>query len=536
MMFDLYLIIYGLLSLSFLDRYPYIHSDECWLASLSRDMMRAHSLSVTESVFNAKVRYPHAIKSFFHLLQQAMIALFGYRPFSVRLLSLLCALVFLRIFYALLRRLTGSKKTAAVLTILLSLEPWFVMISHTARQEAPLTVLLVLVLYVLLPEPDAAAHPRISLRPAVTAALLTGIAIGFHPNSFLLASVSGAILILRAAQDRAGRAVSFPAALRPLLVYTGITALFAAVFVAVSESFTPGFLSKYFAYGAEDFGLDAPPAQRLAELGGFFARLFLRRSGTYDLPETRIFMISGVLLTAGITFFAIRKRDRTTARILAGLLGLTAGQYVIGRFNQMGFIFFFPFIYLLGARAVCALKEHGGLYRRIAGPACILLISAMCLLCATHTVPWLSRPSYRDFEERLSALVPADEMTIANLNTGFYFAQGKLLDYRNLPFVTGDAQGETADKTSRYERIAAYIRENNVHYILFTAELDYLYEHRPYYNVIYGNVMFIPALKEFCETHCDVAGRFTDTVYGARVIALTGQEAYGEIIVYRVRD
>ena len=70
----LYPLIYGVLTLLFLERFPFVHSDECWLFGLTRDMRAHRSLAVTESFFNAKVRYPHAIKSFYHLLQMAFMA------------------------------------------------------------------------------------------------------------------------------------------------------------------------------------------------------------------------------------------------------------------------------------------------------------------------------------------------------------------------------------------------------------------------------------------------------------------------------
>lgn len=44
-------------------------------------------------------------------------------------------------------------------------------------------------------------------------------------------------------------------------------------------------------------------------------------------------------------------------------------------------------------------------------------------------------PTYDSYLEQLSRLVPRDAGVIANLNTEFYFDQGVLRDYRNLPYM-----------------------------------------------------------------------------------------------------
>ena len=85
----LYIVLHTLISLAFLERFPYVHSDESWLAGLTRAMMEEKSLAVTEPFFDLVPRYPHGIKTLFHLLQMGAVSLFGYRIFSVRLLSLL---------------------------------------------------------------------------------------------------------------------------------------------------------------------------------------------------------------------------------------------------------------------------------------------------------------------------------------------------------------------------------------------------------------------------------------------------------------
>ena len=101
-------------NLCFLTQYPFVHSDEPWLAGLTRNMMEQGSLGVTETFFDLKPRYPHAVKSIFHLLQMPLIALFGYGAFSVRLLSLLGGTTALWLFYCVAQKLCNSKWNAVL--------------------------------------------------------------------------------------------------------------------------------------------------------------------------------------------------------------------------------------------------------------------------------------------------------------------------------------------------------------------------------------------------------------------------------------
>lgn len=508
----LYLLCYGIASGLFLTRFPYVHSDESWLAWLSRDMMQARSLAVTESFFNAKERYPHAIKSLYHLLQQGFIAAFGFTPAAVRLLSLSCALGFLYLFYYLLRHYGATERSAIFITILFSLDPWFIYLSHFARQEIFILLFMAAALY-------AARRPLI-------AALFTGIAIGFHPNSFLIATCVTPVIAYEAfRQAKEGTA-------RAILRYVIPTGAFALIYVAISNSFRPQFLKNYFAYGAADFGLDAAPGKRLEGLLTFFARITQGVSGTYYLPFSRLHIAALIALILVTLYRAIVLRKREGWRWLIALLGLTAGMFIVARYNPLSFLFYLLFGYLLLATCLSG-DAFGKIFSgRRAVHAALAGLVLMAALTLSEVTPWLQAGTYDAYLQKLAQYVPAGEKTLASLNTGFYFDAGRLYDLRNLPYVVLDADGRAPDEAERVKRLRDYLKENDVRYIVYPHELDFLYEHRPYYNVIYGNVMFIPALKALCETECERVGSFTDLTYGVRVSNIFGLAPYTEVSVY----
>lgn len=501
----LYLIGYGVFSYGFLTDYPFVHSDESWLAGLSRDMLHAGSLGVTESFFDAKIRYPHAVKSLFHLLQIGFIRIFGYSAESVRLLSLAGGLLLLIAFYLLIKRVTGKEKTALAVTVIFSLDTEFIYASHFARQEIWIGLFLTLGLLYLLAENS-------KWKKAVSAAVITGVSIGFHPNSFLLACCFGGILLFEMVCEIICEKKK---EIGPLFLYIGITGLFASLFVAASYAFDSQFLSHYFKNGANEFGIDASVISKIGELGGFFQRLFQKQSGTYYITELRFSLLFFAFLACFLGIYALAMKEKQIGSVLAGAAGLIGGMVLIGRYNQTSIFFLYPLGYLFFGIFLSKLEQTG----QTAILAGVLGIT--CFISAGEIRPWLKEPGYEAYLSQLQNAVPRKAMVIANLNTEFYFEAGYLRDYRNLPY----AQESGLEK---------YLEKNRIEYILYSTELDYLYEHRPYFNVIYGNTQFVPELKQFCEEKGEKVAEFVNRQYGNRVISILGQEEYSRIIVYKI--
>ncbi|MEG0541593.1 MAG: hypothetical protein RR528_04635, partial [Angelakisella sp.] len=350
---------------------------------------------------------------------------------------------------------------------------------------------------------------------SIALAVITGLAIGLHPNSFLVGCMCGVCLLLRYLQNR-------KAGLRPLLVYIGVTAAFAAVFVAISYSFDSQFIKHYLAYGQGEFELLVPLHEKAAGLGGFFARLFAGESGTYYLPDIRfqLLLFPAAAIFCLVFALVMRREEGETASMLFTLLGaasgIAAGMVLIGRFNQTSILFLFPIGWLLTAFACTLFGERIKV-------VLLATLTAVVLLCSvTNIRPWLIAPSYESYLEQLGTILPKDARVLGNLNTDFYFENGSLRDYRNLPFALRDGTLEE------------YIEANEIEYILYSQELDYLYEHRPYYNVIYGNIMFRDELLRFCSERCTKLSSFQNATYGARVTGLIGSGEYDGVTVYEV--
>lgn len=481
-------------NLLFLDLFPFVHSDEPWLSGLTRAMLENGSFGHTEPFFDLKPRFPHAVKSLFHILQMPFLRIFGYQVFSFRLVSLFGGAGCLILFYSLAVRASGGRMIALLATALLGADIQFVYASHFARQEI-LILLAMLACFSLLSHTPGMAR-------TVIAAVITGLCIGLHPNAFTVATLCGMLLLT----VRPGW--------RPVTAYTGITGFFALAFLGLSLAFDPHFFAHYAAYGSE-FQVDSSLGEKIRETWPYLQRLFYRISGTYYTPDIRFqLLLFGALLPVSLLAAFFRPEARF-APPLAAVFGIWAGMALVGRFSQPYVIFFFPFCYLL----LAILARNAGQKAGAAGLlACLLLTGG---LCAVQVYTVAAQPfTYAKYLANIAAAVPPGAGTIGNLNAGYHFAGGSLRDYRNLPYLKKAGLP-----------FADYAEKNAIEYIVVSDELYLLHERRPVWNGIYGNINFLPELEDYLR-NCTVARVFTDNQYGVRVTRFQNSDRDFVIRIY----
>lgn len=346
--------------------------------------------------------------------------------------------------------------------------------------------------------------------------IITGLTIGIHPNSFFVAGMCGGCYLYYILIEK-------KLGWKSMGIYTAVVAAFGVVFVAISFLFDPNFITHYATNGAEEFGIDASLMEKGVQLFSFFGRLFARQSGTYYTPDIRfqlLLMLGCIVILMFFSLVMYKEETKIVKRVLlvlCGLSGLCVGVVLVGRYNQTSILFFLLFGWILMALTL-------ELFDKKIKIVLYLAIGSILLLFSQKEIRWhLNKPDYKEYIREIEEYVPSDAKVIGNLNMDFYFANDRLRDYRNLPFAL---EGEG---------LSTYIEEQEIEYIVYTSELDYLYQNRPYYNVIYGNVMFVPELKEFCLSRCEQIGEFTHPMYGTRVYPLVGDPDYGRVEVYKVK-
>ncbi|MFP4564137.1 MAG: ArnT family glycosyltransferase [Spirochaetia bacterium] len=523
------LLLYLTVHLLFLTRFPFVHSDESWLAGLSRHMLAEGYLGVTEPFFDIYDRYPHAIKVLFHAVQMGFIGLFGHSIFTVRLVSLLFSCAALLVFYRLASRIVGSREYGLLAAVLLAADIQYIYASHFARQEIFLLFFFLSALFLFYRSLSVQALRRGSIYDLCTG-LILGTAIGFHPNAFVIFLPLLYLYGLYFSRGKRKTLSQFAVFLMPILGG-------AALFAGLSFRFDPGFIGNYLSYGST-YGVDASLGNKIIQLGHYYYKLFHRVTGTYYLPGIKgQLIVFGLAMAVGVGAYIfsrvsprkIGKREPGTSATapvldLAGIVvALNIGILLIGKYNVTNVIFIFPPMIILVMGVInLPVQEHRT--RRYIIPALpVLLLSATLVSSILQVLPWIGRDHYREYLEELADTVPPDVPVLANLNTDFYFRNGVLKDYRNLVFLP--------EKGLAFPE---YIRDRNIEYVIYPDEMDYIYNHRPIWNILYGNVwLYYEEMNRFLDEECTVIGEFTAPIYGMRIVRYIGDEDW-KVRIYRV--
>lgn len=268
--------IYVILSIVSLTYFPFMHSDEGWLASLSRSILVERNIGATEDFFHEVNRNPHAIKSLFHLVQIPFTTI-SFTLFSVRLLSLLAGLAALYFLFRSSLLIFNDRIFAIFTVVLIVLDIQFIYASHFARQEIIILLIFSICLYIFYKPIKSWSFKR-----DIIIGGILGVSIGFHPNIFIIAT---GFIFLYVFYSIAGTFSKNRK--RPSFLNTGvlivIPGLFGIIYISFSQILDPDFISNYLNFGA-DHGVASPLFIKLLKLPRFYKKMFFGISGTYYLP------------------------------------------------------------------------------------------------------------------------------------------------------------------------------------------------------------------------------------------------------------
>lgn len=546
------IIIFFFTNLFFLTEFPYVHSDEAWLSGLSRNILIKRNLSITEPFFDLYPRNPHAIKLLFHLLQAGFIKILGYNIFTFRFISLLAGTIALYYFYKIAKKITNSNYLSGLAVILLSLDIQFIYSSHFARQEIILVLILLIALYLLL---YRQSYKKTIYMDLIIASIL-GTAIGIHPNSFIIALPFILIYsynLLISKKIRSKNYIAFASTI-------GLIALF---FVILSYRFDSNFINNYSKYG-QTLGVSSPTLVKIQGLYNFYKKLFYQVSGTYYTPDTKFqfILFAIILIYTGLRILyswlnsllqikynlnrfksskkihksspekdnhflsdkisQIKKKSPLKIKIneinillFLCFVGINLGYIIIGRYNQTSIIFIFPICYLLILNIGSSLRKK---YRYILMAFIIVVLA----INTTITIINECHYNYDKYLEEIARVVNKDDQVLANLNLEYYFNNDKLLDYRNLNYL------EENEMT-----FLEYITANEIKYIIYPEEMDFIYNTRPVWNDLYGNLYpYYQQMQNYLNNNCELIHSFTSN-YGMRITRYINEKDW-EIKIYKI--
>lgn len=518
----IFLVIYLIINLIFLTRFPFVHSDESWLSGLSRSIGFNNDFSMTEPFFDLKDRYPHAIKIVFHGIQILFMKLLGYNIFSMRLISLIFGVFTLYFIYKLTLLLWGNENLALGALGLTAFDIQYIYASHFARQEIILVFVLMLSIYIFFKY-----LPKHSSKAAILLGSLIGLSIGIHPNSFI---ISLPLLFLYIYHIFFTKHLS----IRHLFYYVLAQCVFALIYIGLSLYFDPHFFAHYTNQGQE-FEVFNPLTSKITEYKLFYLKLFHQLSGTYYTPNIKFqFFLFPLVLVISLILAYITKQKKCTAAtstprydssetiigLSLAIISLNIGIILLGRYNQTSVILQFPIFYLLASYRIYSYPKVKAKIRSLIFGLLMLTLGISSFLNISPSLNY----RYEDYLAQISKSVPPDSEVLANLNTEYYFSLGTLHDYRNLSYLK-----------NKNLSFAEYIRMNNIKYIIYPEEIEVIYAERPRWNGMYGPATYYEEMKEYLENECQLIDQFSAPVYGMRIVSYMDVKDW-KVSIYQVNS
>jgi hypothetical protein len=207
------------------------------------------------------------------------------------------------------------------------------------------------------------------------------------------------------------------------------------------------------------------------------------------------------------------------------LFSFNAALLFLGKYAAPLFALQLPILYLALALTLTSKARNARLQKGVL--AIVFLAAAATSLF--NLAPFLQpgRETYKDYESSIRKLLKKEQprLLLANLNTEYALPCGTFLDYRNLAFL--DEEGINFEE---------YIVSRGITHILYSQELDVIYQRRPVWNILYGNVAsYYEDMNRFIKQRCVPVDSFVSPVYGMRIIPYSGTGEW-KITLYRVED
>lgn len=552
--------------------YPFVHSDEVWLASLSRFMVSSGNLGVTEDFFVLTTRHPHGIKTLFHLLQ-GIFLIGSWSISTVRYLSLISGLVSL-VLFALLTHLllnqmqifsglentriekpiksdTYETKSASRVfivffaTLAWALDPWFFLTAGFGRQESLILLFMMASLCTLL-------SGRIFL-----AGILTGVSIFVHPNSFLIGWALLPWLFYDPKSSISKALTIHSGTVRPLANDTGTATLtnpwgqvrtyaltvagFGIMAIGLSLWLDPQFFRNYLEFGLE-VGVGAPPAGRIQGFFEYLHRMVTRTAGTYWIPPFGpSFWLMGISWVLHLVIHDWKSGSlsgqgfRTLGNVSLTLIAVSFALILIGKYSPTATVFLLPWGYLalviLGrTKPILALVLLSG----VIGYNGFSLVQDLDRWNPKTSGIEFEANRYDRFISEVKELVGPEARVLGNLNTGFAFDQDRLRVIRDLGSLPPVEEGMR--NLPVLERpLGRFIQDQNIGWLLFNQqELELIFTQRPLWNLVYGNpYRFYSDLVDLISEYGTLVGVIHSPWYGQRLVPFMDR-LDSKVMVYRL--
>ena len=332
------LALYFLLNLFFIDSYPFVHSDEAWLASLTRSIITEKNPAATEEFFRTTERFPHSVKLLFHIIQVPFIKM-DFSINSARLISIIASVCVLYFLYLLIKQYISSKFIRIFTLLLIITDIQYIYISRFARQEIIIYLFAVIQLVII-----ASINKDNLRRVILSVSLLSGFSIFIHPNSFIV--FTGIIPFI--AVTFLYKKYKISNLIKNIGLYIFITFIFGTIALSASLTMDRDFLTHYYNFGSKH-GVGDSLFIKLLVFPRFLYKIYYQVQGTYYLPDVRVqfYMFAAALIIAFFLGFLVKKSRIRIIPLVLFSAGITAGIVIIGKYSPPSIFFLFPVLWIL---------------------------------------------------------------------------------------------------------------------------------------------------------------------------------------------
>jgi len=510
--FPIYAIfIYIGINLLSLSNFPPMHSDEGWLASLSRSIYFEKNIAAGEDFLHEVKSNPHAIKILFHLIQIPFIYI-SYSLVSVRVLSLIAASITLWFLFKTALILFKNQILAVMFIILIALDIEFIYISHFARQEIIILMIFSICLYLFFKP-----IKKWKIKNDILIGSILGISIGIHPNIFIIVLSFIILYLFYSIINHKKNRPEYPSFINLGILIITLT-LFGLAYIGLSFLINPDFLSEYVNFG-NSVGVTKPLIIKVLKFPRFFKKMFFHIGGTYYLPNIRpqmlLFVLSFITLIPVSIFYKNKRIIIFSSQLI--FLGIMSGILIIGKYSPPSIIFIFiPGYFLFFILMTTLIKSTKGLLSIYA-----ILIFSTFVFSLSQVLPFMN-VNYDNYINKIETKIPKDSKTLANLNTVFAFSPDKLYTFRDLK------------KLNSGFTFRNYTEKYNIKYIIYSEELKIIFDERPVWNTMYGNIYpWYPDMMDFIKTDCTEIAEWKEPVFGMRITSYQGKKN-GKIRIYKI--
>jgi len=505
------ILVYIILSIFSLIYFPSMHSDEGWLASLSRSIYFEKNIAAGEDFLHEVKSNPHAIKILFHLIQIPFIYI-SYSLVSVRVLSLIAAGITLWFLFKTALILFKKQIFAVMFIILIALDIEFIYISHFARQEIIILLIFSICLYLFFKP-----IKKWKIKNDILIGSILGISIGIHPNIFIIIFSFIILYLFYSIINHKKNRSEYPSFSNLVILIITLT-LFGLTYIGISFLMNPDFLSKYINFGSS-VGVTKPFIIKVLKLPRFFKKMFFRIEGTYYLPDIRpqmlLFALSFLILIPVSIFYKNKRIIIFSGQSL--FLGILSGILIIGKYSPPSIIFIFiPGYFLFFILMTTLIKSTKGLLS-----ICSILIFSTSVFSLFQVLPFIN-VNYNSYIKKIKTYIPENSKTLANLNTIFAFSYDELYSYRDLTVLNAEFG------------FSDYIEKYKIRYIIYSEELKIIFDERPVWNTMYGNIYpWYPDMMGFIKTSCIEITNWNEPVFGMRITSYQGKKN-GGIRIFKI--